>query len=447
MKHLLLFCLIPLSAWAQYAPLELPPTWTFSEPTPAYVPDAPQTVKGDFQPGITVNVDGVDPATGLWRVIFKRYGSPDIISLVDAPNLAKAEPDNFTRVRPIIESFPLLQKMLEARTPWPESPKELGERLFSGMGGYRLEAGNDDAPRRLSAVAPEESTAMWQLWPLSVVVDYGRADSPQVQIELWNKGDAFKSKLDPKEAKRVLEQNLEKLQEHFRTTLADPGADLSSGITALRTKETAYLLPNDLRVSIRYEPGEYLLLVLQSVRALQNFQPPTYDPATFHQRLLSKVATSPNGHRYVKDIPMINQGEKGYCAAATLARVLQFYGYPVDQHAMAELAQTEAQFSQTARGGTLRENILNAMSRICGSTPFRLREVSKEHPDAISEHIEVGIPIIWLVPGHMRLLIGLHPETNEIVYSDSWGMEHRYKTASWDYFVNMNEEMWVLEPR
>jgi hypothetical protein len=43
---------------------------------------------------------------------------------------------------------------------------------------------------------------------------------------------------------------------------------------------------------------------------------------------------------------MIDQGKKGYCAAATLARVLQHYGYVVDQHALAELAETEGQASE-----------------------------------------------------------------------------------------------------
>lgn len=86
------------------------------------------------------------------------------------------------------------------------------------------------------------------------------------------------------------------------------------------------------------------------------------------------------------------------------------------------------------------------MRRICNSTPFRLDEIDKARPEAIREAIDAGIPIIWFVPGHARLLIGLHPENNEIVYSDSWGIEHQYKTASWDYFINYNQEMWILEP-
>ncbi|MFT4901680.1 MAG: hypothetical protein ACI81V_000955, partial [Lentimonas sp.] len=28
----------------------------------------------------------------------------------------------------------------------------------------------------------------------------------------------------------------------------------------------------------------------------------------------------------------------------------------------------------------------------------------------------------------------------------SWGAEYQYQVASWDYFYNMNQEMWVLQP-
>ena len=58
---------------------------------------------------------------------------------------------------------------------------------------------------------------------------------------------------------------------------------------------------------------------------------------------------------------MIDQGEKGYCAAATLARILQYYGYPISMHAIGELAQT------TAEGGTYDDDLFNSIRRFCNS--------------------------------------------------------------------------------
>jgi len=54
---------------------------------------------------------------------------------------------------------------------------------------------------------------------------------------------------------------------------------------------------------------------------------------------------------------------------------------------------------------------------------------------------------LWFVPGHARLLIGIHPENNEVVFSDTWGPEYAYQVGTWEYFHNMNQEMWVFLPQ
>lgn len=116
-------------------------------------------------------------------------------------------------------------------------------------------------------------------------------------------------------------------------------------------RETVTLLPNDLRVSLRYKHGEYLIVEIESGDRMEALTPPVYDAATFESTMAGQVKRSKAGHMYVSGIPMIDHGEKGYCAAATLARVLQYYGYVVDVHALADLAETEAQFSKYDRGG------------------------------------------------------------------------------------------------
>jgi len=46
------------------------------------------------------------------------------------------------------------------------------------------------------------------------------------------------------------------------------------------------------------------------------------------------------GDVYIKNIPMIDQGEKGYCAVASAARVYRYYGLEIDQHELAQIAKT-----------------------------------------------------------------------------------------------------------
>ncbi len=52
---------------------------------------------------------------------------------------------------------------------------------------------------------------------------------------------------------------------------------------------------------------------------------------------------SKDGSVELINIPMIDQGDKGYCVAATVARVMQFYGLEADQHHIAQIANTSSE--------------------------------------------------------------------------------------------------------
>ena len=48
------------------------------------------------------------------------------------------------------------------------------------------------------------------------------------------------------------------------------------------------------------------------------------------------------GDTYIPNIPMIDQGQKGYCACASAARIYQYYGLTIDQHEIAKMAGSSA---------------------------------------------------------------------------------------------------------
>jgi len=62
------------------------------------------------------------------------------------------------------------------------------------------------------------------------------------------------------------------------------------------------------------------------------------------------------GDIWVDNIPMVDQGQKGYCAAASAERVLRYYGWQGDQHEIAQLADT------AAKGGTSLEGMIDALA-------------------------------------------------------------------------------------
>lgn len=84
------------------------------------------------------------------------------------------------------------------------------------------------------------------------------------------------------------------------------------------------------------------------------------------------VVRSPDGGCEIQGIPMVDQGAKGYCAAATTARVMAYYGYEqLDQHQIAQWAQTDSE------AGTSSEAMMKGISRVLHDT-YRLNVRSLE---------------------------------------------------------------------
>jgi len=78
--------------------------------------------------------------------------------------------------------------------------------------------------------------------------------------------------------------------------------------------------------------------------------------------LKNRVNRTSTGDVLIPTVPMVDQGQKGYCAAAVAERVLRYYGRTLDQHEIAQLANT------TAGHGTSPEQMVTALRRISDET-------------------------------------------------------------------------------
>lgn len=89
------------------------------------------------------------------------------------------------------------------------------------------------------------------------------------------------------------------------------------------------------------------------------------------------------------------------------------------------------------------------------------RELNK-FIENIRKNVDAGIPLGWcvllgLVPekqknpqpggGHMRLIIGYNDDRKEIVFTDTWGLQHAFKTMSYNDAWAMTTWLGVLLPR
>lgn len=183
--------------------------------------------------------------------------------------------------------------------------------------------------------------------------------------------------------------------------------------------------------------------------------------AELRQRLLARVERRPNGDVVLKDIPMVDQGPKGYCVPATWERVMRYMAIPADMYVLAMAGDTGA------GGGT------NIAAIISGAREAVVRGGRRLDPEngkisvrTVERYINKGLPLMWgmysmdsvnaelnsrmdrraamadpaewrksldparkaakKIPtdirhGHMCMIIGYNDKTGEIAVSDSWG--------------------------
>ncbi len=101
------------------------------------------------------------------------------------------------------------------------------------------------------------------------------------------------------------------------------------------------LVPNNASASMNSASGGKSALSLQNTLAINK-----------------NVKREASGDVWVDNIPMVDQGQKGYCAAATSERVLRYYGLDVDQHQIAQIANT------AAVGGTSIDGMITAITSV-----------------------------------------------------------------------------------
>ena len=106
--------------------------------------------------------------------------------------------------------------------------------------------------------------------------------------------------------------------------------------------------------------SEFIRLKLQPIAALVAERASLPKPLIARNAITLKahVQTATNGASIIRDVPMVDQGDKGYCAAAVMARVMGYYGMDFDMHQAAQVAGTES------KGGTKGESLRDALKRI-----------------------------------------------------------------------------------
>ena len=99
-----------------------------------------------------------------------------------------------------------------------------------------------------------------------------------------------------------------------------------------------------------FEPGFVRLAVDSPERLASGWRRTEAGAAKGAKKIADNVVRDPRGDVFIDNVPMVDQGQKGYCAVAASERVLRYYGVDVDEHEIAQAAGTSAEEGTSTRG-------------------------------------------------------------------------------------------------
>jgi len=215
--------------------------------------------------------------------------------------------------------------------------------------------------------------------------------------------------------------------------------------------------------------GEYTsLLVVPTEDADLQGKVAFIKDSTLKAQQLKNVVKNENGDVYIDNIPMVNQGPKGYCAPATFERAMSYMQVPADMYLLATAATAEG-------GGTNTYLLAEDCKRIIRSKARRIKDLDLDKDlsfRTVAKYIDKGVPLLWQMRSlskynevarsrtkerkkvedyaawtsdiqaeadqlssklsapqnhHICLIIGYNEETKELAVSDSWGPRYELR--------------------
>lgn len=340
---------------------------------------------------------------------------------------------------------------------WDDETKAAAKRL-----GWPRES--KTANQSSYRLYPEKDERILGARPYSAVI-YGSEDRTEsFSIVFANKGDIRFS--DPptseqiRNLERAIENDLETLRKVLTRELGQPerqqfgaGRGMKQLIERWDWQGHAFILAA--------QDGEYVnLRIITTVMADNKGRTEKLSDAALRKLTLENIKKLPNGDVLIDNIPMVDQGPKGYCVPATFERYLRFLKIPADMYLLAMAGQTGI------GGGTSISEIVEAIKGKAASQNRSMKKITGEiDMRTVRKYIDRGLPLIWamfssreynsfvnartkdrsktshwdqwatrtkkevsdielrkdMMSAHACMIIGYNKATGEIAVSDSWG--------------------------
>ena len=221
-------------------------------------------------------------------------------------------------------------------------------------------------------------------------------------------------------------------------------------IGSVSTRAEIWDLPS-AKVCLEMEKKEFVMLHIIPVTA----NVPAEKTARPAKDLSGNVRRNDFGDVFIPNVPMVDQGAKGYCVPATMERIFLYYGIRCDMHHLAESGKSDR------KSGTNVNVMLRDIAGFRRKAGLKFQQFGELSVREISRHIDRGNPVMWLMfstgelnevyrfsaanrgksaspdewrrrlkrvsvhggsdGAHACLIIGYNRITDEIAVSNSWG--------------------------
>ena len=367
---------------------------------------------------------------------------------------------------------------------WDDSPAEVARRL-------QLSVESNNAHFEGFRAYPHPGRAVLGAEALMISLQAVEGRVTLIMLQFANRGDfpGFQHCVADRSQPTAAELKA------FDKTLKSDFTALTAGLTAKLgepKRERALFGGLDAgRLSLRWEwhglallasqdPGQMVLLkIIPAGKATAQ----TLGDDQVRRLLKERVSRRAGGDVILDQIPMVDQGPKGYCVPATFERYLRYAGIPADMYELAACGGND--FS----GGTSFHDMVQGAANYVSRQGRGLEKSTLQlNVAAVARFIDEGRPIIWglcstedynamanansaarqkagdlatwkptptareidkLYPdpttAHACLIIGYNRTTKEIAVSDSWGprFQERWIPAAAAQKVSQ-DEYWVL---
>ena len=362
-------------------------------------------------------------------------------------------------------------KMFSEGGIWKDKPLDFARRL-----GYKFMGAKQGG--KMLAYADDVKTPILGAKAEQFKFSFEGDSIDGVDIVFFNKGDSM-GKNDSWNSSKVsqMRKDAKSISEKLSSVFGEPekgrfgSGKLRSDVKVWKWRDCLFMLD--------FEEKEYIIL---RVRGSDFAVDGKGERADKKRDFKAGVKREENGDVYISGVPMVDQGDKGYCATATVERCLKYYGIEnVDMHKIAELCGTGA------GGGTTTNALLSGMKKVCSAYRLKIGD-AKMAMGSIKKNIDDGMLVCWFLlstdeyvvrmmentksrkgasaddwaktlrkqkrlksadpdSGHICLIIGYNEKTKEIGVSNSWGEKAALTWVRFDDAKTVNLGTFSLVPR